>query len=89
MGSGEETGMATMEVKMVSGYAPHEQSLNRFQDGNSIGLKRFDKYKPGQPLSLYFDQVSTINPASATTCVERPPAFIKTAVFVSPETCSN
>eukprot|EP00057_Strongylocentrotus_purpuratus_P015958 XP_011670432.1 PREDICTED: alpha-2-macroglobulin [Strongylocentrotus purpuratus] len=56
VGSGEETGMATMEVKMVSGYVPHEQSLNRFQDGNSIGLKRFDKYKPGQPLSLYFDK---------------------------------
>eukprot|EP00057_Strongylocentrotus_purpuratus_P011267 XP_011665741.1 PREDICTED: uncharacterized protein LOC105438989 [Strongylocentrotus purpuratus] len=63
VGSGGETGMANVEVKMVSGYVPHEQSLNRFQDGNSIGLKRFDKYKPGQPLSLYFDKVSSVKPA--------------------------
>ena len=75
VGSGGETGMATMEVKMVSGYVPHEQSLNRFQDGNSIGLKRFDKYKPGQPLSLYFDKVSLVKPAVATTCIERPPTY--------------
>nr|XP_054759135.1 alpha-2-macroglobulin-P-like [Lytechinus pictus] len=62
VGSDNETGMATMEVKMVSGYVPHEQSLNELQRefGHFIGLKRFDKYKPGEPLSLYFDKFDNV-----------------------------
>ncbi|XP_041482021.1 alpha-2-macroglobulin-like isoform X2 [Lytechinus variegatus] len=62
VGSDNETGMATMEVKMVSGYVPHEQFLNELQRdlGHAIGFKRFDKYKPGEPLSLYFDKFDNV-----------------------------
>ncbi|XP_071480619.1 pregnancy zone protein-like [Diadema antillarum] len=50
------TGMAVMEVKMVSGFIPHEDSLETFrrEDGDIIGLKRIDKYVNGKPLALYF-----------------------------------
>ncbi|XP_071492309.1 alpha-1-macroglobulin-like [Diadema antillarum] len=50
------TGMAVMEIKMVSGFIPHEDSLETFrrEDGDIIGLKRIDKYVNGKPLALYF-----------------------------------
>ncbi|XP_071492308.1 pregnancy zone protein-like [Diadema antillarum] len=56
-GNEVETGMAVIEVKMVSGFIPHEDSLETFRDrrGAAIGLKRIDKYANGKPLALYFD----------------------------------
>ncbi|XP_071492286.1 pregnancy zone protein-like [Diadema antillarum] len=62
-GNEVETGMAVMEVKMVSGFIPHEDSLETFRDrhGAAIGLKRIDKYANGKPLTLYFDSFDSID----------------------------
>ena len=59
MGTRDETSMAVVEIKMVTGYEVNMGTLMMYlqKHGQEIGLKRVEPPKKGTPLVLYFDKV--------------------------------
>ena len=56
-GPGNESNMAIVAVKMVSGYIPDKESIKQLKQQTKLGLKRYEVDKNW--VNLYFDKVGS------------------------------